>query len=321
MGGALVGGRCRRGRLGPGAVGWQVDAAAREAPRLRGVPRADVRARPPAGPGGARRRDAPRARWDRYGAAPTASSRRGTCSRWSSEPRCPARLHRSRGERARHRRRRRVAQHPAARALARRRLGKESRWLTSSGRTAQSPARQRPRRSSESVGACVCLALRFASPAIGESLTPRLTRAQGNEHMPRARCSGRRRAQPPGYRPRWRACQAVPVPQIRTEGKTRSRAADGRRRANWCSRAGRSRRCRPRVRVRPPRRAVSGSTHRPAARARRSAAAACFFCCFSSRRSRTACSRVRFAAVCCRLDFELTRTPSVAVTATMLSNG
>ena len=48
------------------------------------------------------------------------SSRTGTCTRWNSDRSSRPRLHRARGERPRHGRRHRMAEHAAARALARR---------------------------------------------------------------------------------------------------------------------------------------------------------------------------------------------------------
>ena len=154
--------------------------------------------------------------------------------------------------------------------------------------------------------------LRLDSPSIGESLTPRLTRAQRDEHMPGAGATAgaERRL---GVTDLARELAQLFGPADRTEGETRSRAPDRCRGAN---------RLPPSLSpslstsrspsVSPSGGPVSGSTHKPAARARRSAAAACFFCCFSSRRSRTACSRVRFAAVCCRLDLELIQPSSLS---------
>ena len=86
--GALVGGRCGSGRpCEPGRRRLAGERRRSKRARCLRLPGADVRARPPAGPSGSRRRHAPRAALGplRRGAA-RASSRRGTSSRSSSGP-------------------------------------------------------------------------------------------------------------------------------------------------------------------------------------------------------------------------------------------
>ena len=103
----------RRRRLGRGRRGTQN-------PCRVGLPRADVRARPSAGPGGARRRDAARPAVGpvRHGATRHRRGRQRLHARVRNRS-ARSRLHRARGGRARHDRRRRVAQHATARPVAR----------------------------------------------------------------------------------------------------------------------------------------------------------------------------------------------------------
>jgi Xaa-Pro aminopeptidase len=89
-------------------------------PRLRRIPGAHVRARSPAGPVGTRRRHAPQPALGSLRRRPARHGRGRQRVHAGVRHRSPrSRLHRARGGRARHLRRHRVAEHAAARPLAR----------------------------------------------------------------------------------------------------------------------------------------------------------------------------------------------------------